>query len=541
MEIFKLTNPHFYITIAIAVLNGALLCFVAGKLFQILQLSGYKLKGYNAWLKDTKIKFVGRLFMLSFLSLISVLVTNSLLSGFDGYTLYLGFIFYIYFCIVFIINMTKMPQKTPLKQTRRMNRLIGTTFMLCAMLSFGLIAICTEFIPFIRYGIIVITPMCLTFIVPLAHLITVPFENLIRKKYIKSAKAKLSKMPNLIKIGITGSFGKTTTKHILNVILSKKYSVCMTPHSFNTPMGLTKVVLKYLKMNNQVLIAEMGARNVGDIKYLCDLINPKHAIITSVGSQHLATFGTEENIAKTKNELVQAITDGYVVFNAQNEGAVKLYDACTAEKYLAGVENDNAFCNIKNVKIGADGSQFDLCIDGKCVPCSTKLLGKHNLQDIAMASAMAFKAGVELDKIAQAIGELKPMSHRLEVIKNNRFIIIDNSYNSSVESSASALEVLGLFDGGNKIIITPGIVEMGDKEFETNVNFGKAIAKTCNKVIIVNQVNKDAIKQGLQEQGFDENNVYTAEDLKTATAMLSDITEVGDVVLFENDLPDNYT
>lgn len=541
MEIFQLNNPHFYISIAIAILNAILLCFVGGKLFQILQLSGYKLKGYREWIADTKIKFVSRISMLSFLSLIAVLVTNALLNGFDGYTLYLGFIFYIYFCVIFIINMSKIPQKTPLKQTRRMNRLIVTTFTISAIISFILIAICTEFLPFLRYGIIVITPVLLIFIVPLAHIINVPMENLIRKKYIKKAKQKLSQMPNLIKIGITGSYGKTTTKHILNVMLSKKYSVCMTPHSFNTPMGLTKVVLKYLKLNNQVLIAEMGARNVGDIKYLCDLIHPKHAIITAVGSQHLATFGSEENIAKTKNELVQSITDGYVVFNSNNQGAVKLYQNCNTEKFLAGINDDNAFCNITDIQVSSEGSTFVLNIDNQQVQCTTKLLGLHNLQDIAIAATMAYKVGVDIDLIAQAICELKPMSHRLEVIKNKRYTIIDNSYNSSIESSKAALDVLNLFSGGKKVIITPGIVEMGDKEYQANVDFGKNIAQVCDKVIIVNEVNKVAILDGLKQCNFDEKNIFTAENLSLATNMLPELTDVGDVVLFENDLPDNYT
>lgn len=541
MEIFQLNNPHFYISIAIAILNGILLCFVGGKLFQILQLSGYKLKGYREWIADTKIKFVSRISMLSFLSLIAVLVTNALLNGFDGYTLYLGFIFYIYFCVIFIINISKIPQKTPLKQTRRMNRLIVTTFTISAMISFILIAICTEFLPFLRYGIIVITPVLLIFIVPLAHIINVPMENLIRKKYIKKAKQKLSQMPDLIKIGITGSYGKTTTKHILNVMLSKKYSVCMTPHSFNTPMGLTKVILKYLKYNNQVLIAEMGARNVGDIKYLCDLIHPKHAIITAVGSQHLATFGSEENIAKTKNELVQSITEGYVVFNSNNQGAVKLYQDCNAEKFLAGINDDNAFCNITDVQVSSQGSTFILNIDNQQIQCTTKLLGLHNLQDIAIAATMAYKVGVSIDLIAQAICELKPMSHRLEVIKNKRYTIIDNSYNSSIESSKAALDVLNLFSGGKKVIITPGIVEMGDKEYQANVDFGKNIAQVCDKVIIVNEVNKVAILDGLKQCNFDEKNIFTAENLSLATNMLPELTDVGDVVLFENDLPDNYT
>lgn len=542
MEFFNLLNPNLYIAIAIAILNGVLLCFVAGKPFQMLQLSGYKLIGYNVWLKDTKTKFISRLVMLSFLSLIAVIVTNALFDGFGGgYYSYLGLIFYIYFCVVFIINISKTPQKTPLKQTRRMNRLIATTFGIVCVLSFGLIALSIIFIPFLDYGIVVLTPMVLPFIVPFAHIVNYPMECHIRNKYIVKAKKKLQKMPNLIKIGITGSYGKTTTKHILNVILSKKYSVCMTPHSFNTPMGLTKVIIKYLKKDNEVLIAEMGARNVGDIKYLCDLVNPKHAIITSVASQHLATFGSLENISKTKNELVEAISDGYIVFNGDSQGALKLYDKCNKEKYMSSLSNRDAYCYIENVRVSSSGSSFTLCIDNKEIECTTKLLGKQFLEDIAMASAMAYKLGVSLADIQEAIKSLKPMAHRMEIINSNGLTILDNSYNSSVESSKCSLDVLSLFENKNKIIVTPGLVEMGTKEREVNVNFGEQIAQVCNSVIIVNKVNLDAIKQGLISQGFNEQNIYEAESLTQASDFLSKIAKSGDVVLFENDLPDNYT
>lgn len=542
MEFFNLLNPNLYIAIAIAILNGVLLCFVAGKPFQMLQLSGYKIAGYNVWLKDTKTKFISRLVMLSFLSLITVIVTNALFDGFGGgYYSYLGLIFYIYFCVIFIINISKVPQKTPLKQTRRMNRLIATTFVIVCALSFGLLALSIIFVPFLDYGVVVLTPIALPFIVPIAHLVNYPMECYIRNKYIAKAKKKLQKMPNLIKIGITGSYGKTTTKHILNVLLSKKYSVCMTPHSFNTPMGLTKVIIKYLKKDNQVLIAEMGARNVGDIKYLCDLVEPKHAIITAVASQHLATFGSLENILKTKNELVDAISDGYIVFNAESTGALTLYNNCNKEKYSSSLTDANAYCHIKNIKVSNKGSSFTLCIDGNQIDCTTKLLGKQFLEDIAMASAMAYKLGVSLTDIQQAIQSLKPMAHRMEIINSNGLTILDNSYNSSVESSKCSLDVLSLFKKGNKIIVTPGLVEMGAKEQEVNVCFGEQIAKVCNSVIIVNKVNLSAIKQGLLSQGFNEQNIYETESLTLASDILSKIAKAGDVVLFENDLPDNYT
>ena len=540
MEVLDLQNINLYILIVLAVVNATVLCFVSSKLFQIMQLAGYKFKGYSSWLKDTKIKFFGRLIMLSFLSLISVLVTNALLDGFGGYYSYLGLIFYFYFCIVFIINMAKMPQKTPLKQTRRMNRLIITTSIVIMLITFFSTTILTEYVPFVKYGIVVITPIFMPLIVPFANILNAPIEALIRHGYIKRAKKKLAKMPNLIKIGITGSYGKTTTKHILNVILSKKYSVCMSPHSFNTPMGLTKVVLKYLKKDNQVLIAEMGAKQVGDIKYLCNLIQPKHAIITSVGSQHLLTFKSEENIAKTKYELVEAV-NGIVVFNGNSEGAVRLYNKCNKEKYLTTTENQECFCQVKNIKTTESGSEFVLCLDKQEILCNTKIIGKHNIEDIALASVMAYKLEVPLNLIAQAISELKPMAHRMEIIKSKGLTIIDNAYNSSVESSKSALNTLSLFTSGNKIVVTPGIVEMGEKEREVNINFGEDIAKVANKVIIVNNANKDSISQGLINSNFNPENIFFAESLNDAREVLKNITASGDVVLFENDLPDNYT
>lgn len=540
MELFNLYNPHLYIFIVISFLNSVMLCFVASKLFQIIQLAGYKTRGYNAWLKDTKIKFFGRLTMLSFLSLISVLVTHSLLNGFGGYWTYLGLIFYVYFCVVFIINVFKMPQKTPLKQTRRMNRLIITTSFLITVISFGLMALCYEFIPFVGYGIIVITPILLVVLVPFANIINMPLEAVIRNGYIKRAKHKLDKMPNLVKIGITGSYGKTSTKHILNVILSQKYSVCMTPHSFNTPMGLTKVVLKYLKKDHQILIAEMGAKQIGDIKYLCNLINPKHGIITSVASQHLLTFGSEENIAKTKNELVEAV-NGFVIFNGQNDGALKLYNKCKKEKYISSINNPEAFCNITNINLNDNGSSFTLTINNNSIDCCTNILGIHNIENIAIASAMAYKLGLTLQEISNGIKQLKPMSHRMEVIKSNGLTIIDNAYNSSVESSQSALNMLSLFNSGKKIVVTPGIIEMGEKEAQVNKNFGANMAKIANRVIIVNKVNQEAIREGLIEGGFDEKNIFLSETLKDAQTILQKISSNGDVVLFENDLPDNYT
>ena len=539
MDFFNGNNIHLIIAVVLSAVNGAIMCFLSSKFLHVIQLSGYKINGYRAWLKETKAAYVGRLTILSFLSIACILVTNALLDGYGEYYSYVGLVFYFYFCIVFIVNVYKTPNKTPLKQTKRMNRLTFVVFLIMIAITFILIAIFSEYVVYVKFGIVALTPLFLPFVVPVCHFLCVPMELIFRQYYIIKAKKKLKKLNNLIKIGITGSFGKTTTKHILNVMLATKYNVCMSPHSFNTPLGLTKVVNSYLKPEHEILITEMGARQIGDISYLCRLIQPKHAIITSVGNQHLATFGSVDNVYKAKKELMQAIIDGIVCFNANNEGCLKMYNECKTEKILCGINSDDCFANIKHIKTTNKGSTFTLEIDKKSVNCTTKLLGIHNLEDVVLSAGLAYKLGVTLTQIKNAISSLKPVPHRLELINENDLTIIDNSYNASMESSMAALETLKLFDG-DKIIVTPGIVELGEEQYSINENLAQEIAKVAQKIIIVNKTNKDALINGLNKAKFDSKNIIFVENLADAKDKLKEIVKPKDVILFENDLPDNY-
>jgi UDP-N-acetylmuramoyl-tripeptide--D-alanyl-D-alanine ligase len=544
MNFFDLSNPHLYISIVISILNAILLCFVGYKFLQIIQLSDYKLSGYFAWVKDTKAKYISRISMLSLLSLAGVLVTNACFDGYTSnmYLSYMGLIFYLYFCITFVVNLYTAPKKTPLKYTRRMNRLVAVLFILSLLVTFGLIAFSSIYLLRLRFGLVVITPILLIILVPIAHIITLPIEKIIAIHYIRKAKAKLFKMPRLIKIGITGSFGKTSCKYILNKMLSKKYKVCMSPHSFNTPMGISKVITKYLKVDDEVLIAEMGAKYVGDIKYLCSIVNPRYAILTAVGNQHLQTFKTYDNILRTKNELILSLPpDGYAVFNGDNDGSKKLFELAKVDKNFVSVDDDKSFCYAKNVKVDHLGSECDIYIDGKLIKCKTKLLGKHNILNILMCSALAYKLGVDLKDIESAIQDLRSTPHRLDVMKNeNGVTIIDDSYNASVESSSCALDTLSMFEG-RKIIMTPGLVELGEDEKKANTNFGEHIAKVANICIIVNKVNASFINDGLTKGGMSQENIILADDLVDAKKKLKDLLKPNDVLLIENDLPDNYT
>lgn len=543
MKFFSLNNIDLYFAIALALINGVLMCFASYKFFQIIQLSGYKLKGYFAWLKDTKARYVSRIVLLSVLSLFCVLVTNALFNVFLSNTVFssIGLIFYFYFTIVFIKNLYSAPKKVPLKLTSRMTRLNIALGIFSSALSFIVMAVSVEYLGFIKFGVLCLVPLLMPILVPIVHIVLIPLEKLIINSYIIRAKKKLKKYNNLIKIGITGSFGKTSTKYILNTILSQKYKVCMSPHSFNTPTGLSKVVNNYLEPTDEILIAEMGARRVGDIKQLCKFINPKYAIITGIGNQHLLNFKTEENILKTKNELVESLPkeEGIAVFNANNEGALKLYDKCTLKKYAVGSSYKQSNIKASNIKYGENGTTFSLTINKNSYNCKTMLLGEHNIENILLCVQFAKILGLSDEQILFGIAELKPIPHRLELIKTESNIILDDSYNASVDGSSMALKTLKNF-GKRRIVITPGLVELGEKEKEENTNFGKKIAEVADIVVIVNKQNFEAIKQGLNEKGFKDENIYQAATLEQAKILMKDFIKKDDAILFENDLPDNY-
>ena len=374
------------------------------------------------------------------------------------------------------------------------------------------------------------------FVIVLTHYLLLPFENLIKKGYVKKARKKLAKL-KIIKIGITGSYGKTSTKNILATMLEKEYKVCTTPKSYNTEMGVTKTILDDLD-DHDVFIAEMGARHKGDIEALARLVKPQYGILTTIGSQHIETFGTLKNIEETKNELPKNLAkDGTMVFNGDSPSTYKLYKNFTGNKYLANYKN--AFARAENVEMDENGSTFDLLLDGKATKVTTRLLGKCNIDNIVTASALAYVLGISREDIASAIKSLNPSPHRLDVLKNNYSTILDDSYNSNAIGAKEALEVLSRFKGV-KIVVTPGLVEMGAQQSQANFKLGTQIADVADYIIIMNEINKNDLLSGAISHNFDRNKIFFASTRKKQKEILELLTIKGCVILFENDLPDNY-
>ena len=528
----------------ISVVSSVLMIFVGYKLLQMLQLSGYKLKGYCRWFKETKYSYLSRLFMLTFLSTAAMLMTNVLLEEFFVVRIleYASILFYFLFSSLFITNLFTAKQKTPLKYTKRMTRLLAVYIILVLFASFFVSFVGYLYIPYFSFAIIGIIPLFLPLFVFIAYFINYPIEKIISNSYLKKAKKKLAEFSNLKVVGITGSYAKTSVKNILYVILSEKYKVCATPSSYNTPLGLSKTILSKLDSEDEIFLAEMGAKQKNDIHELCEMVSPEIGIITGIGNQHLLTFGSVENIKKTKSEIAEFVLNNNGRLFINTDGIIA-EEVSTEYKnsHVVSLEKNKGKIQVENLKVGKEGSSFELALGDEKVKCKTVLLGKHNVSNILLAATVAYELGLTLKEISKGISKLLPTSHRLEIVNSNApYTIIDNAYNSSVEGSKASLELLSKFDG-KKIVITPGLIELGKEQFNSNFEFGRDMAAVCDYVIIDSAINYDAISSGLIFAGFDESKILQAVSLNQAVELLAKIVEQDDVVLFENDLPDNYS
>ena len=388
------------------------------------------------------------------------------------------------------------------------------------------------------------------YFIMLGLFINYPIESGINKLYLLSAKNIIRKSKATI-IGITGSYGKTSVKDILHAFLSLKYKALKTPESYNTPMGICKVIRGELKSDCDFFVVEMGARRRREIKELCDLVSPVSGIVTSVGPQHLETFGSMENIIKTKSELIEALPeDGIAVLNADNSGCAEMAKKRNLQQILLfGIDFDEkkggnscSFVKAKNISMDSGGSHFILH-NGRSEEVEVKscLLGYQNIYNILAASAIALHYGLTLDEIKNAIKNLKPAPHRLQLIKNpNGIIVIDDAFNSNPVGAGMALDVLGSFKGGKKILVTPGLVELGEIEYQENKKFGEKAASVCDYVVVVGKTQSKPIIAGLKEKGFSSDKIKNVESLDKASQYLQTVLKPDDIVLFENDLPDNY-
>jgi UDP-N-acetylmuramoyl-tripeptide--D-alanyl-D-alanine ligase len=450
------------------------------------------------------------------------------------------------------------PAKKALVYTARALRILTVACVLCLAVAgaFGSVAMgqvsqgLTLAGPYRATALVLIGSVVTIHLAPLtvllANLLLAPVQATINAIYLRAAKKRLQRFAPIV-IGITGSYGKTSTKYFLHTLLSERYAALKTPQSFNTLMGICRVINTELQSQHQVFVVEMGAYGRGVIREMANFVHPQIGVLTAIGPQHLERFKTLENIEVAKYELIEALpASGVAVFNNDDPRCRRLADCTTRVKVLRyGLDSTQPGLRVwaESMSQSAQGLVFTLVdSNGQRAPTHTMLLGRHNVLNLLGAACVALDMGLSLEEIAQAIPKIEPAPHRLQLLQGAGGVtVLDDSYNANPIGAAAALEVLQEFKTGRRVLVTPGMVELGEIEAKQNEEFGAKAAQVCDYVLLVGRRQTQAILQGLERAHFPNERIRVVHDLAEATAELRRFVRSGDVVLFENDLPDLYT
>ncbi len=495
----------------------------------MFQQNSYKPREYREWMQVRS--NVGRLLGKSLYAVISlplVLVGN------------LG-------CLIGAIVMNMMTilvnkprqAKKPLVYTMRVRRMLVTTAVLYMI---GMLVSLTAGEYWVRAGecILLVLFLLQPFLILLVNWINRPVEQAIDRHYVSDAARILREMPDLTVIGVTGSYGKTSVKYFLNTLLSSKFNVLQTPGNYNTTLGVVRTIREQMKPFHEIFICEMGAREVGDIKEICDLVHPDYGIITSIGPQHLQSFHTVENIIATKFELADAVpAEGKVFLNYDNS----YIRGHKIDKNVVSYGTAGAAIDYRayDITVSPNGSTFKMKdAQGEEFEFHTRLVGNHNVQNIAGAIAVAHTLGIPMEKLRYPVKQLESVPHRLQLSRQGGRILLDDSYNSNKNGFMAALDTLAMFKE-LRILMTPGMVELGEKQYSENKEVGVYAADKCDYAVLVGREQTKPIQDGLLEAGFARSRMIVVDTLQEAFQMVNAIPdEKQKVVLIENDLPDNY-
>jgi len=512
-------------------------------LFSIRYLHMLQQNRYNRGYRY--IKWIGKNYKECFINF-NLMFLLFIIVGFNETVIKISPYLFILVCLflmfVVVDNRRKTTYKLPLKYTARIKRLIVTNYIIYIIPIVLFIILFDEDSIGIYYFIMGLLICLNSLIILIDNVINRPVEKMVNNHFRNMAVNKLKELSNMDVIGVTGSYGKTSTKNILYDVLSVKYNVYKTPQNYNTPYGLMISINNFLDKYNDYFIAEMGACKEGEIQELCDLVHPKYGIITRIGLAHLETFGSEETIQKTKFELIESLpSDGVGVLNGDDPKQVNYLIKNKCKILWIGIDNKRVNYYAKDIKLSYKGTRFT-CVfkdDGKEYEFETKLLGRNNIYNILGAIALGRELGISIKDLQKAVKMVQPIEHRLSMMKYYDLNIIDDAYNSNPMGCKMALEVLKMMPGKH-IVVTPGMIEVGNREEEVNREFGREIALNTDEVILIGEEKTKAIYQGLMDNNFDKKKIHVLNDVMDAFPLMRQLQDKDTYVLLENDLPDSF-
>jgi UDP-N-acetylmuramoyl-tripeptide--D-alanyl-D-alanine ligase len=445
-----------------------------------------------------------------------------------------------------------LPPKKALVFTPRLRRLLATAAVLAVIVAAG-VGVAVLLAPVWLAGVLVVGATAATTLLGMVLLVAAngvnrPAESRVRAGFLHAARRRIEHVDPLV-IAVAGSYGKTSTKHILAHFLQQYGSTLATPKSFNTLMGVSRTINDLLEDRHRTFIVEMDAYAPGEIASICALVRPRHALLTSVGPQHLERFGTVDRIADALYETLDALpAAGFAVVYAGDTATAALATRARAvgrEVISYGIDGDAVDLDVvaEDVQITGRGSRFTWGwpVAGLRHEVTVPLLGRHQVLNVSAALAAVHRLGLPLEPALAAAATLAPVDHRLQPVPTgNAITVIDDSYNANPVGVHNGLEVLAELDARQRILVTPGLVELGALEEDENRRYGEHAARVCDHVIVMDARPARALREGLRAGGMADDHVHVVRSLAEATAVIGRIATAGDAVLFANDLPDTY-
>ncbi|MFA4931989.1 MAG: UDP-N-acetylmuramoyl-tripeptide--D-alanyl-D-alanine ligase [Caldisericia bacterium] len=432
----------------------------------------------------------------------------------------------------------RSPVKKALVMTTRARRLL----ICAAIISVGICLLALAGQARLALAIAWLLPMMAPLVLVACRTIMEPVEASIRDWYVRDARRTLAGF-NPTVVGITGSYGKTSTKFFTAHLLESRYRVLMTPESYNTAMGICRVIRGQLGPEHEVFVVELAENERGGFEHLLSLVPCSISIVTSVGLQHLEEFGSEAAIRRVLQGFVSMPGSGPTVVLNGDDPVLADVESVHGKRLLRASAGGllSSDLHAEDIVMGADGLSFDIVTSqDERFACHTMLLGRHNVENILLAVAVARELGVSWNAIQDGVATLQAPPHRLQLMAGTGGVrIIDDAFNSNPAGFAMAMEALAAFPS-RRILVTPGLVSLGDAEDAANIEAGRRAAGAADTVILVGPKKTRPVREGLVSAGFPETSILSARSLEEVTVLMRSLLTPGDTVMFENDLPDTY-
>lgn len=461
------------------------------------------------------------------------------------FVLYAPLVVYGAESLLFLTAIARRKYKKPVLTSKTLILVAGCFLMISAYLAVLLRAGLGEIVP----GQMFLAPMLLLCDILLGMIVSVlvlcvqPFFVVARNRVLRKARKKMASLNNLTVIGITGSYGKTSTKEFLTTILSSKFRVISTPEHKNSEIGIAQTVLRDVNQNHQIFVVEMGSYNKGGIKLLCDIVRPKIGVVTGVNEQHLATFGSLENLlsAEGGRELAASLPqDGLLVVNGDNAHCLDLYKATSKPKKLYALNNRKLDADLWTETISVLQESVSCIVHSRekeLVQINVAVLGGHQVQNLLGAMLAARHLGMAMEEIAMACKNILQKQGGMELKKSAHGIaVIDSSYSANPDGVYADLEYLSVFSQ-KKVIVMPCLIELGSASEQIHHAIGQKIASICDMAIITTKDQFRALQIGAAAAGFPKEKIVYCQNQQEIFNIITTFCSKGDAVLLEGGRP----